>query len=332
MGTSENKPSSQQLLPLTLREHPLIKSKAKKPVFVSAVDDDSAFQFEESKVSTDDDTLFDLDDSNTLFNFEETGKNKGTGEGITKQRNTNLDTVSEVLTNGQRNFFTRMQSCTGPAISRQKNASIQKEKDYVRSDSPDLPLAHLAFLRKTQDTSSSHGTSSSRFQELQALAREHMSCNIPSCTQETIQKKSTKGIQLKDRSMRQSQTSSVQQPMSTKETFQEPSERPNVAARTRYLDTLATQNTIGSKPTSDSGTEKSEAWQRFLQKRNTTDDTPEKSGSDEDVSKAAENYASAKVQAIMDQIHTRSSSRAEELATRRVEAIMTGMSNNNMRQ
>jgi len=366
-STSENKPSSQQLLPLTLREHPLIKSKAKKPVFVSAVDDDSAFQFEESKVSTDDDTLFDLDDSNTLFNFEETGKNKGTGEGITKQRNTNLDTVSEVLTNGQRksnffsimqssneeeinnkksdavsevltndprqsNFFTRMQSCTGPAISRQKNASIQKEKDYVRSDSPDLPLAHLAFLRKTQDTSSSHGTSSSRFQELQALAREHMSCNIPSCTQENIQKKSTKGIQLKDRSMRQSQTSSVQQPMSTKETFQEPSERPNVAARTRYLDTLATQNTIGSKPTSDSGTEKSEAWQRFLQKRNTTDDAPEKSGSDEDVSKAAENYASAKVQAIMDQIHTRSSSRAEELATRRVEAIMTGMSNNNMRQ
>merc|ERR1712238_7771 len=83
---------------------------------------------------------------------ETSRKNKGTGEGITKQRNTNLDTVSEVLTNGQRksnffsimqssneeeinnkksdavsevltndprqsNFFTRMQSCTGPAIS-----------------------------------------------------------------------------------------------------------------------------------------------------------------------------------------------------------------------
>lgn len=253
------------------------------PIFVSAADDNSTFEYKKDDQRN--------DENDSLFNFEKTGKPKAyvrkRGEKaappFVKKSDHSVDhneTMSEITTPSEasnsasafdsRNhgsFFSRLQACTSPVF---------EEEGEKLSNTNSMPQAHLAFLRNTENG----------FTDM-------IKCGTPKSVDDR------NGLPPRTPSAAGAGTKVKTSLASTYlEAIKQKTGSPSEWGSGKPPESL--ERTSSSNSTSSS---KSESWQKFLEKRNKALATSSARRSNASSgSKAAGEYAAAKVNEIMTKI------------------------------
>lgn len=274
------------------------KSAHSTALFVSAVDDDSTFEYKKRDVDIhDNDTLFDFDDQNMpkAYNRKSGEKSapafakpaKSDREYSTKLEKNHCEVMSEITSQSEEasgskpgnpkfgSFLSRLQACANPVFD-----------DSERSQS--MPQAHLAFLRNSAKDSQDNG--------ILSMIKNQTLCG----SADNVQESYTAGLP----------------PRVPSNVGSGAPRRSNVAST--YLQAIkgktGSTRDWGKKDKDSDGmtrvsslisnsSSKSESWQKFLDKRNAALASGGSTKSDASSnSKAAEEYASAKVDEVISKI------------------------------
>lgn len=262
--------------------------RSKSALFVSAVDDDSTFEYQTNKGATGDhDTIFDFIESSNGKAYARKVEEKSAPHfaksntktiaqsesvsGITSSSDTSE--VGQKNSNRYGSFLSRLQACTSPMF---------EDDDRARS----MPQAHLAFMKKSAETQDNR---------LMKMIKNQALCGNTNNIDESVR--------------------SGLPPMTPSSLGSGTQGRSKVASN--YLQAIQERSKNGSNfENGDSGDMKrvnstpstsssnSESWQKFLEKRNKAlASSTNRTNSDlSSNSKAAEDYARSKVQEVIKRI------------------------------
>jgi hypothetical protein len=263
--------------------------RSKSALFVSAVDDDSTFEYQTSKgAKGEHDTIFDFNEASNSNGYTRKAEEKSAphfAKSTTKTSALNdslsgMTSSSDVFESGQKStnrygsFLSRLQACTSPMF---------EDDDRVRS----MPQAHLAFMKKSAE---------SQDNRLMNILKNQTLCGNTNNIDE-----SKSGLPPRTPSSLGSGTLG----------------RSKLASN--YLEAIQNRSKNGSNfENGDSGDLKSvnsaastsssasESWQKFLEKRNkalaSSTNTANTNSDVSNNSKAAEEYARSKVQEVIKKI------------------------------
>jgi len=271
-------------------------------LFVSAVDDDSIFEYQGNKGNTgDQDTIFNLNESSNSKVYTRKGGEKAAPhfvKSITKTSSHNesvsgMTSSADISEAGNTNsnrygsFFSRLQACTSPMF---------EDDDRVRS----MPQAHLAFMKKSAESQDSR---------LMNMIKNQTLCGDTNNVDEPVKS----GLPPRTPSNVGSGTQGRSNVASNY--LQAIKERSRNGSNFENGDSEELKRTNSILSTSSSN---SESWQKFLEKRNKALASSISTKSDHsNNSKAAEEYARSKVQEVIKRISKDKTTTGEHLDTSR---------------
>ena len=274
------------------------KSTHSAALFVSAVDDDSTFEYKKRDVDIDDnDTLFDFDDQNMpkAYNRKSGEKSapafakpaKSNREYSTKLEKNNSEVMSEITSQSEEasgsnpgnpkygSFLSRLQACASPVFD-----------ENERSQS--MPQAHLAFLRNSAKDSQDNG--------ILSMIKNQTLCG----STDNVQESYTAGLPPRVPS---NAGSGAPRGSNVASTYLQAIKGKTGSTRDWGKKDKGSDGMTRVSSITSNSSSKSESWQKFLDKRNAA---LASGGSTKSVasnnSKAAEEYASAKVDEVISKI------------------------------
>jgi len=273
------------------------KSTHSAALFVSAVDDDSTFEYKKRDVDANDDgSLFDFDDQKKpkAYNRKSGEKSapafakpeKSDREYFTKREKNDSEAISEITSPSEASgsnpgnakygsFLSRLQACASPVF---------EENERGQS----MPQAHLAFMRNSAKDSQDTG--------ILSMIKNQALCG----STDNVQESDTAGLPPRIPSNAGSGTARGSTVASTY--LQAIKEKTGSTTDWGKKDKGSDGMKRVSSVTSDSSS-KSESWEKFLEKRNAALASGVSIKSDASSnSKAAEEYASAKVDEVISKI------------------------------
>lgn len=275
------------------------KSTHSAALFVSAVDDDSTFEYKKRDVDVD------VDDNDTLFDFDDPkvpkAYNRKNGEksapafvkpeksdrGYSTKREKNFSEVISEMTSPSEasgsnpgnakygSFLSRLQACASPVF---------EENERGQS----MPQAHLAFLRNSAKDSQDNG--------ILSMIKNQTLCG----STDNVQESDTAGLPPRVPSNAGSETPRGSNVAST---YLQAIKGKTGSTREWGIQKKGSDGMTRVSSITSNSSSKSESWQKFLDKRNAALASGGSIKSDaSSTSKAAEEYASAKVDEVINKI------------------------------